>query len=58
MKDPVVIVGQARTALGEFRGALSALGAPALGAVAIRAAVTRAGVDAQAIDAVFMGCVL
>ncbi|HNM42048.1 acetyl-CoA C-acyltransferase [Plasticicumulans sp.] len=58
MKDPVVIVGQARTALGEFRGALSALSAPALGAVAIRAAVTRAGVDAQAIDAVFMGCVL
>lgn len=37
--DPVVIVSAARTPLGRFQGALSAMPAHALGAHAIRAAL-------------------
>jgi acetyl-CoA C-acetyltransferase len=56
--DPVVIVGAARTPMGEFQGELSGLAAPQLGASAIRAAVERSGVKPDQVDEVFMGCVL
>jgi acetyl-CoA C-acetyltransferase len=54
----VVIVGQARTAIGGFQGALSALPAPKLGAVAISAALKRAGVSPDQVSEVIMGNVL
>jgi acetyl-CoA C-acetyltransferase len=51
-------IGQARTPIGAFLGALASIPAPRLGAVAIREAVKRAGVDPSAIDEVVMGNVL
>jgi len=53
-----VIVSAARTPMGSFQGALSAVSTPRLGAVAIRAAVDRAGIAPESIDEVLMGCVL
>lgn len=58
MNDPVVVVGLARTPLGEFQGALAALSAPQLGAAAIRTAVARSGVATDGIDELYLGCVL
>jgi acetyl-CoA C-acetyltransferase len=57
-RDPVVIVGHARTALGGFLGDFRSLGAPALGAAAIKAARERARLHADDIDEVLFGCVL
>ena len=57
-KDPIVIVGAARTPMGGFQGDLKDAAAPALGAVAIRAALARAGVDAGEVSEVIIGCVL
>lgn len=54
----VVIVGAARTPIGDFLGALAPLSAPELGAVAISAALERAGVPAERVDLVLMGNVL
>ena len=54
----VVIVGAARTPMGAFQGALSALSAPRLGAVVIKAALERAGVAPDQVKSVFMGEVL
>jgi len=54
----VVIVGAARTPVGSFLGALSALSAPQLGAAAIREALHRAGVAPDDVDEVIMGNVL
>lgn len=58
MSDPVVIVGMARTPMGAFQGALSAVSAPDLGAAAIRAALTESGVENSSVERVYMGCVL
>lgn len=58
MSESVVIVNGARTAMGGFQGALSAVTAPELGAVAIREAVQRAGLQPTDIEEVIMGCVL
>src|SRR6186997_690390 len=54
------IVSAARTPIGKFGGALSAVAATTLGGVAIRAAVERAGLDPATvqIDDVLMGQVL
>lgn len=57
-KDPIVIVGAARTPMGGFQGSLSDVTAPELGGVAIRAAVARAGVKPEDIDDVVMGLCL
>ncbi len=57
-RDPIVIVGLARTALGGFQGELAPLAAPALGAAAIGAALARADVAPEQVDEVIMGCVL
>ncbi len=54
----VVVVGYARTPIGNFLGELSYLNAVELGVVAIKAALTRSGVDADSVDEVLMGCVL
>jgi acetyl-CoA C-acetyltransferase len=56
--EEAVIVGAARTAIGGFQGAFSALSAPELGGHAIRAALVGAGVAGDAVDELFMGCVL
>lgn len=54
-----VILSAARTPIGRFQGALSALTAPKLGAVAVKAAVERAGVhNAADFDEVLMGNVV
>ena len=56
--DPVIIASFARTPMGGFQGALSAVSATELGAAAVKAAVARAGVEPEAIDRLYMGCVL
>ncbi len=56
--DPIVIVGCARTPLGDLQGALSSLSAKELGANAIKAALERSKVPAAEIDEIIMGCVL
>ena len=58
MTDPTVICSYARTPMGGFQGALSAVPATELGAVAVKAAVERAGVAGDRIDRIYMGCVL
>ena len=58
MSDPVVIVGLARTPMGAFQGAFSAVSAPHLGAAAIQAAMEEAGVSADKVEQTIMGCVL
>lgn len=57
-EDAVVIVDGARTPMGGFQGALSAVTATELGAIAIREAVARAGIAAEDVQEVIMGCVL
>ena len=58
VSDPVVIAAYARTPMGAFQGALSAVKATALGAAAVKAALERAGVDPERVDQIHMGCVL
>ncbi len=54
----VVIVDAARTAIGNFNGALSAVPAHILGATVIKALISRAGISATQIDEVILGQVL
>lgn len=54
----VVIVGAARTPIGNFGGSLKNVPTRTLGAAAIKGAVERAGVKPEMIDEVIMGCVL
>ncbi|MBS0298133.1 MAG: acetyl-CoA C-acyltransferase [Proteobacteria bacterium] len=56
--DPVVIASYARTPMGGFQGALSAVKSTALGAAAVKAAVERAKVSPDKVEQIFMGCVL
>ena len=58
MKDDIVIVGAARTAVGTFNGALAALPAHDLGKTAIKAALERSGVEAGRVSEVIMGQIL
>src|SRR5688572_20519720 len=58
MKDDIVIVSAARTAVGAFNGALSSLPAHELGKVAIRAALERAGIEPDQVSEVIMGQIL
>jgi acetyl-CoA C-acetyltransferase len=57
-RDPVVVVGMARTPMGGLQGELAGLTAPQLGAAAIAAAAQRAGIGADDIERVVMGNVL
>lgn len=54
----VVIVGAARTPVGSFNGALSALPAHELGKIAIIAALDRAGIGREEVTEVIMGQIL
>ncbi len=56
--DPVVIASYARTPMGGFPGALSAVKATELGATAVTAAVERSGAPGEAVEQILMGCVL
>jgi acetyl-CoA C-acetyltransferase len=58
MRDDIVIVSAARTAVGAFNGALGSLPAHELGKVAIKAALERAGVEAERVSEVIMGQIL
>src|SRR5688572_31694403 len=54
----VVVVSGARTAIGDYGGALKELPATKLGAAAIKEAVARAKVDPAAVGHVVMGSVI
>ncbi|SCX86628.1 acetyl-CoA C-acetyltransferase [Alkaliphilus peptidifermentans] len=54
----VVIVGAARTPIGNFGGSLSSLTAVDLGVVAAKAAINRAGITPDMIDEVLVGNIL
>jgi len=58
MKDDVVIVGAARTAVGSFNGAFGSTPAHELGAAAIKAALARSGVEGERVSEVIMGQIL
>ena len=61
VSDPArqaVIVSAARTPIGKFLGALSAMSAPELGGIAIKAALQRAGVPIEDVEQVIMGNVV
>ncbi len=58
MKDDVVIVSAARTAVGAFNGAFASLPAHELGKTAIMAALERAGVEGGRVSEVIMGQIL
>src|SRR6188474_1827245 len=58
MKDDIVIVGAARTAVGAFNGAFGSLPAHELGKVAISEALKRAGVEGSRVSEVIMGQIL
>ena len=55
MRDPIVILGAARTPMGAFQGDFASLSAHDLGGVAIRAAVERSGLAPEQIDEVLFG---
>ncbi len=54
----VVIVGAARTPIGNFSGSLSSVPAVDLGVVAVKEALKRAGVTPEMVDETVMGCIL
>src|SRR6201746_2654316 len=58
MKDDIVIVSAARTAVGAFNGALAGLPAHELGKVAIQEALKRAGVEGGRVSEVILGQIL
>lgn len=57
-EDPIVIVGAARTPMGNFQGIFSNFKGPDLGALAIKAAIERSHLKPEDIKEVIMGCVL
>src|ERR1700731_1925886 len=58
MKDDIVIVSAARTAVGAVNGAFANLPAHELGRVAIKAALERAGVEGRQVSEVILGQIL
>src|SRR5256885_16821282 len=58
MKDDIVIVSAARTAVGAFNGGLSSLPAHELGKAAIQEALKRAGVEGGRVSEGIMGQIL
>ncbi|MER5943821.1 thiolase family protein [Streptomyces sp. NPDC001928] len=57
MPVDIAVVHGARTPIGRYKGALSAVPAHRLGAVVIREAVLRGGLEPDAVDEVVLGCV-
>jgi acetyl-CoA C-acetyltransferase len=58
MSREVMVVAGARTAIGDYGGALKELSSTRLGAIAIKEAVARAGVDPAAVGHVVLGGVI
>ncbi|NVO14587.1 MAG: acetyl-CoA C-acetyltransferase [Rhodoplanes sp.] len=58
MAEDIVIVGAARTPVGNFNGAFSTLPAHDLGKIAIKAALERAKVEAKDVSEVIIGQIL
>jgi acetyl-CoA C-acetyltransferase len=58
MKDDIVIVSAARTAVGSFNGAFATVPAHELGRVAIQEVLKRAGVEGARVSEVIMGQIL
>ena len=58
MRDDIVIVSAARTAVGAFNGAFANLPAHELGKIAIQEALKRAGVEGGRVSEVIMGQIL
>src|SRR5205823_5043086 len=58
MKDDIVIVSAARTAVGAFNGALASLPAHELGKVAVAESLRRAGVEGAQVSEVILGQIL
>lgn len=58
MNEDIVIVGAARTAVGNLMGSLSGIPASELGARVIRALLERSGVTPEQVDEVILGQVL
>ena len=58
MKDDIVIVSAARTAVGAFNGAFASLPAHELGKVAIADSLKRAGVEGKEVSEVILGQIL
>lgn len=57
-RDPIVIVGSARTPMGGFQGDFAGVPAATLGATAVEAALSRAGLAKDSVQEILMGCVL
>jgi len=57
-QDPIVIVGSARSPIGDLLGVLSTVHAPKIGAMAIQAAIERANLRQEDIEELIMGCIL
>ncbi|SVC12689.1 uncharacterized protein METZ01_LOCUS265543, partial [marine metagenome] len=57
-RDPIVIVGGARTPMGGMQGDFATVTASQLGAVAIESALQRAGLNGDDVDEVIIGNVL
>lgn len=57
-RDPIVIVGAARTPIGGLQGDFAGVPAASLGAAAIEGAASRSGLATDAVDEILMGCVL
>lgn len=57
-KDFIVVIGMARTPIGNLLGKLKDISAPSLGAHVIQSAVKRAKLDLNEIEEIMLGCVL
>jgi len=55
MMEKIVIVGKARTAIGNFGGALKDISPIDLGALVVKKAINRAGIEPETIDRVVIG---
>ena len=57
MKEDIVIIDGARTAIGSFNGSLKNFEAHDLGGIAIKGLIEKSGIKPELIDEVIMGCV-
>ena len=57
MKEDLVIIDGARTAIGNFNGSLKNFEAHDLGGIAIKGLIEKSGIKPELIDEVIMGCV-
>jgi acetyl-CoA C-acetyltransferase len=57
MKEDIVIIDGARTAIGNFNGSLKNFEAHDLGGIAIKGLIEKLGIKPELIDEVIMGCV-